>query len=120
VDIAFPFRVDATGRTATALTYADHIRDLIEQLLFTSPGERVNRPAFGAGLLPLVFMPNGVGLAGATQAAVQGALAFHLGDRITVEEVTALSDDSTLTISVAYTIIQTGQALQETFVRAAG
>jgi uncharacterized protein len=120
MDIAFPFQVDRTGRTATAASYEVHIRDLIEQLLWTSPGERVNRPTFGAGLLPLVFMPNGLGLEGVTQAAVQGALATYLGDRISVNRVTTTSDDSMLTITVGYTIITTGQVAQATFVRAAG
>lgn len=120
MDVAFPHHVDPTGRTVLSASYAEHIRDMIEQLLFTSPGERVNRPKFGAGLLPMVFMPNGVGLAAVTQAAVQGALTFYLGDRITVEDVSATSDDSTLKVFVAYTIIQTQQRMQETFMRTAG
>jgi phage baseplate assembly protein W len=120
MDVAYPHQVDRTGRTVLSPSYADHIRDLIEQLLFTSPGERVNRPTFGAGLLPIVFMPNGVGLAAVTQAAVQGALNVYLGDRITVQEVTTTAEDSTLTVFIAYTVIQTQQSFQETFTRSAG
>src|SRR5271165_734476 len=56
-NIAFPFRIDGRGRTAL-VDDNSHIRDLIEQLLFTNPGERVNRPTFGSGLLALVFQPN--------------------------------------------------------------
>ena len=55
----FPYHVDGTGRSATTGA-ADHVRDLIEQVLFTAPGERVMRPDFGSGLLALVFEPNSV------------------------------------------------------------
>ena len=68
-------------------TSDDHIRDLIEQVLFTAPGERVNRPNFGSGLLQLVFAPNSDELAAATQFLVQGALQQWLGDLIQVEGV---------------------------------
>jgi len=85
MDVDFPFRLDGRGRTATS-DRAGHLRDLIEQLLFTAPGERVNRPSFGTGLLQLVFLPNSEPLAAATQAAVQGALGQLLGDLIEVKE----------------------------------
>ena len=57
-DVDYPFGFDATGRTRAA-SREDHVRDLVEQVLFTAPGERVNRPQFGSGLLGLVFEPNG-------------------------------------------------------------
>ena len=57
MNIDFPFHSDSRGRTATT-DDDDHIRDMIEQFLFTNPGERVNRPDFGSGLLQLVFAPN--------------------------------------------------------------
>ena len=82
--IAYPYHIEGRGRTAT--TDPDsHIRDLIEQVFFTSPGERVNRPTFGGGLLELVFAPNSDALAAATQFLVQGALQQWLGDLIPVE-----------------------------------
>jgi phage baseplate assembly protein W len=49
MNIDFPFHFDSRGRTATT-DEADHIRDMIEELLFTSPREQVNRPDFGSGL----------------------------------------------------------------------
>jgi phage baseplate assembly protein W len=61
-NIDFPYRFDGHGRTATAQR-DQHLRNLIEQVLFTSPGERVMRPDFGSGLLALVFEPNGSALA---------------------------------------------------------
>ena len=57
MNIDFPFQFDRRGRTATT-SDAGHVRDMIEQLLFTNPGERVNRPDFGSGLQQLVFAPN--------------------------------------------------------------
>jgi hypothetical protein len=101
MQIDYPFHIDSRGRTATA--EADgHIRDLIEQVLFTSPGERANRPTFGCGLNQLVFAPNSDELATATQFLVQGALQQWLGDLIQVETVQVTSQDSTLEVTVQY------------------
>jgi phage baseplate assembly protein W len=89
---------------AAAADYNTHIRELIEQLLFTNPGERVNRPGFGSGLLQLVFAPNSDQLAAATQFLVQGGLQQWLGDLILVQSVDVNGQDSTLQITVQYTI----------------
>jgi phage baseplate assembly protein W len=101
MNVAFPFHFDGRGRTAEAERSA-HIREMIEQVLFTSPGERVNRPTFGCGLAQLVFVPNSDELAAATQYLVQGALQQWLGDLIQVEEVLVENNDSTLHIAVQY------------------
>ena len=85
-NIDFPFHFDTRGRTAQT-DDDDHIRDLIDQVLFTAPGERVNRPTFGSGLMQLVFAPNSDELAATTQFLVQGALQQWLGDLIVVEAV---------------------------------
>ncbi|MCI0435111.1 MAG: GPW/gp25 family protein [Gemmatimonadetes bacterium] len=100
--IAFPFDFDARGRTATSEDEA-WVRGLIEQVLFTSPGERVNRPTFGCGLLQAVFEPNNQALAAATQLTVQGALQQTLGDLIIVEAVSVRHEDATLSVTVQYT-----------------
>ena len=102
MQINFPFHIDSRGRTAEA-NLDKHIRDLIELVLFTSPGERVNRPDFGCGLAQLLFAPNSPELATATQFLVQGNLQQFLGDVITVEAVQVESEDSTLKVSVQYT-----------------
>ena len=104
----FPFHVDRRGRTA-ATGNADHIRDLIEQILFTAPGERVNRPDFGSGLRQLVFAPNSDELAAATQFTVQGALQHWLGDLIQVEEIRVENEEARLNITVQYTLRRDGQ-----------
>ena len=100
-DIAFPYRFDQRGRTSEA-PRGKHIRDLIEQVLFTSPGERVNRPDFGSGVFQLIFAPNSVELAATTQALVQSALQQWLGDIIQVDSVVVESVDSTLQVTVVF------------------
>jgi phage baseplate assembly protein W len=116
MNIDFPLRFDGRGRTA-ATGDEDHIRDLIEQVLFTSPGERVNRPTFGSGLMQLVFMPNSAELATATQFLVQGALQQWLGDLIQIEAVQVESEDSTLRITVQYVIRRNQQRRVAAFAR---
>jgi len=103
MQIDYPFHLDGRGRTALT-SDNDHIRDLIEQVLFTAPGERVNRPTFGTGLMQLIFAPNSDELATATQFLVQGALQQWLGDRIQIEAVQVENRDSTLTVTVQYLV----------------
>ena len=107
-DIDFPYHFDATGRSAKT-TEDDHIRDLIHQVLFTSPGERVNRPEFGCGLKTMLFMPNNSAVAAATQVLVKAALQKWLGDMIHVDEVEVSSRDERLQVSVAYAPLASGE-----------
>jgi phage baseplate assembly protein W len=116
MQIDFPYQIARNGRTALTGT-EDHIRDLIEQVLFTAPGERVNRPNFGCGLLQLVFAPNSPELAAATQFLVQGSLQQWLGDLIIVNAVEVESLDSTLRVSVVYTIRRTQEQQTAQFER---
>jgi phage baseplate assembly protein W len=116
VRIDFPWHFDPNGRTATT-SNDDHIRDMIEQLLFTSPGERVNRPDFGSGVLQLIFAPSSPELAAALQFAMRAALQRWLGDLIEVQDLAVSSDDSTLSIDVAYLIRSTAEVRTGTFTR---
>jgi uncharacterized protein len=111
-----PFHVDSRGRTA-ATDEEEHVRDLIEQVLFTAPGERVNRPTFGSGLLQMVFAPNSDVVATAVQFTVQGALQQWLGDLIQVEGVEVESRDSTLAATVVYRLRRDGQQRTAEFSR---
>jgi hypothetical protein len=108
MNIDFPLRFDRRGRTAEAQD-AEHVRDMIEQVLFTAPGERLNRPSFGCGLLRLVFAPNSDELSAATQFLVHGALQQWLGNVIQVEDVRVESQDETLRVTVEYLIRRTQQ-----------
>lgn len=105
--IDYPWHFDHRGRTALT-GQDDHIHDLIEQVLFTSPGERVNRPDFGCGLMQLLFAPNSPELVTATTFMVQGALQRWLGDLIQVEAVNVGAEESTLRVMVQY-VVRRGQ-----------
>lgn len=106
MQIDFPFHFDHSGRTARA-GEEKHLRDLIEEVLFTAPGERVNRPDFGCGLMQLVFAPNSDELAAAVRYLVQGALQRWLGDLIAVEDVAVTSEEAAVRVAVTYVIRQT-------------
>jgi Bacteriophage baseplate protein W len=119
MNLAYPYRFDDLGHTAQAVDL-QHIRDLIEQVLFTAPGERVMLPDFGSGVGQLVFAPNSVELASATQMLVQSALQRWLGDLIAVQAVRVETGDATLNVSVQYSIHQTNEVQIETFQRSLG
>jgi phage baseplate assembly protein W len=116
MQIGYPLRVDRNRRTATA-DEERHVRDMIEQLLFTSPGERVMRPTFGSGILQLVFAPNSTELAATTQFLVEGALQQWLGDVIELRNVSIEVIDSSLRVEIAYVLRSTQQAITNTFTR---
>ncbi len=117
--IDHPYRI--SSRRRTALTGKDdHIRDLIEQVLFTSSGERVNRPEFGTGLMQLVFAPNSEQLATATEFLIQGALQQYLGNLVQVEAVQVTSEEATLQVTVQYVVRRTQERQTAQFERATG
>ena len=112
----FPYQFDGRGRTRDD-DEAAWIRGLIEQVVFTAPGERVMRPDFGSGLRELVFAPNSPELAATTQFLVQGALQQWLADLITVEAVEVEAVDSRLSVTVQYLIRRTETRQRESFVQ---
>jgi phage baseplate assembly protein W len=114
--VNFPYQVERQGRTAVAGDEA-HIRDLIEQLLFTLPGERVMRPTFGSGLAQLVFQPNSEEVATAVQFLVQGSLQQWLGELVTVEDVTVISVESTIDVQIQYVLRRTQERRVDQFSR---
>lgn len=116
MNLAFPYHFDGRGRTA-ATGDDDHIRHLIEQFLFTNPGERVNRPDFGSGLLQLVFAPNSPELAATVQFTIQAGLQRWLSDLIALQKVEVTAEDSTLRVVVQYVVKRTNQLQSATFVQ---
>lgn len=116
MNIDFPFHFDSRGRTAST-DENDHIRDMLEQLIFTNPGERVNRPDFGSGILQLVFAPNSPELAATLQFTLQAAIQRWLGDVIDVQELKVEALDSTLTVDLKYVIRKTNQEQTVTLTR---
>lgn len=110
----FPYHFDGRGRTAISGA-ADHVRDLIEQVLFTAPGERVMRPDFGSGLAALLFEPNSSPLAAATQVLVQGALQQHLAHLIAVHGVEVRNEEGALKVDVRYSLLSDRQLQEASF-----
>lgn len=118
MNIDYPFHFSSAGRTADTDT-DDHIRDLIEQLLFTNHGERVNRPEFGSGLLQMVFAPNTPEVATALQFSLQADLQRWLGDLIELQGLEVVSVDSSLLISIQYLVRRTNGSQTAQFTLAA-
>jgi uncharacterized protein len=114
VNVNFPFQFDGRGRTADP--QQDYVRQLVEQVLFTSPGERVNLPDFGSGLLQLPFAPNSIEMAAATQFSVQAALQKWLSNYIKVQSVVAAVNEATLTVTVTYTPLNSDVTQVQTYV----
>ena len=112
--IDFPFHFAEIGRTATT-DEDDHIRNMIEQLLFTSQGERVNQPEFGSGLMQMVFEPNSPELAAALQFTIQAALQRWLGDLIEIQTLTVQSENSTLYVTLQYLVRRTNEQRTASF-----
>jgi phage baseplate assembly protein W len=119
MNLSYPYRFDGRGHSAEADEEA-YIRGLIEQVLFTSPGERVMRPDFGSGVMQLVFAPNSPELAATVQLLVQGALQQWLGDLIALEAVEVEAVDTTLKVSVRYVVSRTQTPQVASFEHAGG
>jgi uncharacterized protein len=115
--ISYPFQIDKRGRTALVSKEEDYIHQLIEQVLFTSQGERVNRPTFGSNLNQLVFAPNSDDIVTATQLLVQAALQEWLTDFIQVEFVQVTGENSLMRISVQYRTKRTQQRQVVQFIK---
>ncbi|MFE4254279.1 GPW/gp25 family protein [Streptomyces sp. NPDC056910] len=98
---AVPPLIDISGRSA-ALPDDEYIRALIGEVLMTQPGERLNRPDFGSGLLQLILAPADPTLAATTQLTVQSALQRWLGDLIEIGSVQVDSDEESLRVLVVY------------------
>jgi phage baseplate assembly protein W len=114
MNIDYPFQIDGRGRTALT-DDNDHIRDMIEQFLFTNAGERVNRPDFGSGLLQMVFAPNSPELATAMEHTIQAGLQRWLGDLIEIRRLEVNSEESTLRVAIEYVVRRTGERRIESF-----
>ena len=116
MNIDYSFHFDSRGQTAAA-SERDHIRDMIEQLIFTSPGERVNRPDFGSGVLQMVFAPNSPELAATVQMTLQAAIQRWLGDVVELRDLEVRAVDASLVIDMRHAIRRTDEEQVETFER---
>jgi hypothetical protein len=107
MQIDYPWRYGARGRTAET-NYDEHIRDMLELLIFTDPGERVNRPNYGSGVRQLVFAPNSPELAAALEFTMQAAIQRELGDLLSLEALEVSSEDASLRVLVRYIVLRSG------------
>lgn len=114
MNIDYPFHFDPRGRTAST-TDADHVRDMIELLLLTAPGERLNRPDFGSGLTQQLFAPNSPEIAAALEFSTRAALQRWLGDLVDVQKLAFGAVDSTLNVELVYVLKDTGERRSEVF-----
>lgn len=103
IQVGFPFQIDDRGRVADP-AYEEHVHQLIEQLLFTSRGERVNRPDLGAGLLELIFAAASSELVAVAEHQVAASLSRWLGELILVEAVRVEAFQSSLKVTVQYVL----------------
>lgn len=108
--IHFPITIDAShGRLREEPDHSRHVDQLIRQVLFTNPGERVNLPEFGCGLRRMVFAPNDSTLASLTEITVLEALETWLGDLIKVDRVQVHSRAELLEVKLVYTLRTIGE-----------
>jgi phage baseplate assembly protein W len=104
--LRYPFAIDAgLGRLAVETDYAEYVDQLIKQVLFTNPGERVNRPDFGCGLRRMIFAPNSEANASLLQVMVFEALETWLSEVIELDEVEVTPKEETLEVHIAYLMI---------------
>lgn len=112
--IDHPFHFDPSG-AAAATTDDDHLCDLLEQVLLTRPGERINRPDFGCGLLHQVFEPNSPEIAAAIKYTTMAAIQRWLGDVIEPQDIDVQADDATLAVLVRFVVRRTGDLREAKF-----
>ena len=115
--LSAPYRIDGTGRTASTDDLRAHARDLIEAVIFTAPGERVNRPDFGSGILDMLFDANSQALETAAEFLIRSAIQKHLSDILTVSSLTLRRDEGLLEITFAYDLRATGEQFTDSIRR---
>jgi len=110
----FPFGLTPDGAIAS-VDEDHHIRERLEQILFTSPGERVMVPDFGCGARDLIFAGNNPVLAAATEFKVARALQTYMGNQVLINAVDVVNDEEKLIVTIVYTKTKDLQQQQTTF-----
>ena len=114
-----PYRADGSGRTATTTDRARQVRNLLEAVLFTGPGERVMRPDFGSGVPEMLFDSNSEALETATDFLIRSAVQRHLSDVLVLIDLAVTRDEGELQITVVYALAGEDEQRSETFARGA-
>jgi len=103
--IKYPFGIDrGLGTMASENDFAAHVKQMILQVLFTNPGERINRSDFGCGIRRMVFAPNDDVTASLTQITILQALNTWLGSLIVVQDVNVHANNERLEIGISYSL----------------
>jgi uncharacterized protein len=103
--IRYPFAVDAgLGKLREENVYNDHVVQMMKQVLFTNPGERIDRPDFGCGLQRMVFEPNSEITAGLLQITIVQSLNRWLGEVISVVDVKTNANEEKLEVGIVYIV----------------
>lgn len=103
--IRYPIAVDAAmGRLQEEADYSKHVDQLIRQVLFTSPGERINRPDFGCGVKRMIFAPNSEISASLAQVSIFEALRRWLDPVIDVNDVKVKALNEVMEIRIVYLV----------------
>lgn len=105
-NLAFPFRISSDGRPER-VDRRTTLRHQLEQLLFTLPGTRVNRPEFGCGVQRLVFEGADIEAAATAEYLISTSIRRYLGELVSLDTVRVSVDDSTLYIDILYTRLET-------------
>jgi phage baseplate assembly protein W len=101
--LRFPPGIDrGQGTFAQEMNHAEHVEQMMLQVLFTAPGERVNRPDFGCGLAQYVFAPNSDAAADLLKVTIQTALDKWMGSLIRVDDIVTRARDSSLEVRISY------------------
>lgn len=116
--LGFPYQIDATGRTMT-VGATRHVADLVELVVLTEPGERVNLPNFGAGVQSLVFGALGGQLIANTEGMIAGALTQWLDSYIVNQNVSVSAETAKLIIRITYEVRTRGITVSQTVSMAA-
>ncbi|SLN59740.1 Gene 25-like lysozyme [Roseovarius albus] len=118
--LTYPFGPDGSGRTGNTEDKAIRVRNLLQAVLFTVPGERVMRPEFGSGVPDMLFDGNSEALETAADFLIRTAVQRYLSDVLVLEDLTITRDEGVLEINVTYALVGEEDRQIETFVRGVG
>jgi hypothetical protein len=108
MNLAFPYAFDSTGHTEQATSVARHVEDMIELILLTYHGERVNRPTFGSGTGNLCLPQQRCAAAAPAAGDPVGTAAVSVG--FDCELGDGRANDATLQVTVVYTLVATSNS----------
>ncbi len=114
--LAFPLRF-GPGRSLAVVDLQDDVRGMIEQILLTAPGERVNRPTFGVGIFAYVFEADSPFLANQLRIALDENVYEHLGKNVRIVALDVTSDNEQLHVDIQFQIVGTATGRQSMTVR---